>query len=71
MRGPDEAVWNLIERMRHGSLPLPNRAWAFPGHVAEHSSERSKTIPACLERYLGDRQIRVAEQGLRPLDATG
>jgi len=40
-------------------------------HVAKHPAERTQAVPTRLQRDLEDRQLRVAKQGLRPLQSAG
>jgi hypothetical protein len=46
-------------------------AGALAIHITEHPAEGAQAVPACLQRDLQDRQLRIAKQRLRPLESTG
>ena len=60
-----------MELARRFPLARSNRTRALAGNVAERAPERTQAFPARVEGDLGDRQIGVAEQRHRALDAPG
>jgi hypothetical protein len=55
--------------VRGGPRPRADRARALAGDIAKDATERPQAPPAGVEGDLGDRQIAVAQQRRRPLDA--
>ena len=68
MRGADEAVRHMLQRMSSRSLAPTKLARALAGHVAKDTAESPETGPTGSQRDLGDRQIGIAQQGARLLD---
>jgi hypothetical protein len=69
VRRADHAGRHTAELVCHGPPARPHGARALAGDVAEGAPERAQALPARLEGDLGDRQVGVAQQCGRPLDA--
>jgi hypothetical protein len=69
VRGAEDTGGHAAELVRRGPPARPDRARALAGDVAEGAPERAQARPARAEGDLGDRQVSVAEQRRRPLDA--
>lgn len=62
MRGADEAVRDLVERVLTRLLPCSKFAWTLPRNVTEDAAERAKAVPAGLKRNFDNRQIGIPKQ---------
>ena len=69
MRRGENADRNASEIASPSPRPLPDRARALAGDVAERAAERAEAAPPGFERDVGDRPIGVAEQRGGALDA--
>jgi hypothetical protein len=68
MRRSDEAVRDGIEMVVSSFLARSKDSWTLAQDVAKRAPECTETVPTGLERHLGDAELGVAQQSLRPLD---
>ena len=69
VRGAQNAGRHAGERIRRGPLARPNDAGTLAGDVTERAPERAEAFPAGVERDVCHRQVGIAQQRGRPLDA--
>src|SRR5690348_12632705 len=68
VRGAYVAMRHLLKFVLRPLLAFAKFARTFAGDIAEDAPEGAQAAPSCLECYVDDRQIAVAEQRRGPFD---